>query len=143
MILLAEFWENPAVVGLVLAIPATVLGYLGYRRSLKVDEAAKQAGIATSQSVSVGQAVDGLNRVIAALQEDNEILRKDVKDLRAGVELIQARLDVVESGNLDLVAKLRETERENVILHAENEALKLKIEKLEARIDELERGNGP
>lgn len=139
----AAFWENPAVVGLIIAIPGAILGYLGYRRSLKVDEAAKQAGIATSQGISVGQAVDGLNKVIAALQEDNKVLRDDVKDLRAGVELIQARLDVVESGNLDLVAKLREAEREIAVLHAENEALKVENQKLKERISGLEKANGP
>lgn len=146
---MAGFWENPAVVGLIIAIPASILGYLGYRRSRRVDEVAKQAGMADSHATSIGQVVDGLNKVIAAVQSDNHDLRKEVLELRATVdplrktvEEIRARLDLVETGNIDLRAKNRELERENSVLHAENEAFKIEIATLKARIDELERVNG-
>lgn len=137
-----SFWQNPAVVGLIIALPASILGYLGYRRSRGIDEAAKQAGIATGHAASIGQVVDGLNGVIAVLQEDNKVLRADIFALRKGVELCQARLDVVETGNLDLRAKNRELEREIGVLHAENEALKVENQNLKARIGELEKANG-
>lgn len=141
--ILAVFWENPAIVGLIIAIPATALGYLGYRRSLGLDKVAEQAGIATTHANSIGQVVDGLNRVIIVLQEDNKILRGDIADLRQGVELVQARLDLVEAGNIDLEAKNRVLEREIVVLHAENEALKIENRDLKVRIGELEKANGP
>lgn len=102
----SPIWENPAVVGLILAMPATALGYLGYRRSRGVDEVAKQAGLASSQSTSVGQAIDGLNRVIDALQHDNKVLRDELILLKQGVELVQARLDVVEKENARLEREL-------------------------------------
>lgn len=141
--LAASFWQNPAVVGLILAIPATLLGYLGYRRSKGIDEVAKQAGIASTNATSIGQVVDGLNTVIAAVKGDNDDLRKEVLALRKTVDEIRARLDAVEAGNIDLRAKNRELERENVTLHAENEILKIEIEALKARISELEKANGP
>lgn len=72
------FWENPAVVGLILAIPSAVLGYLGYRRSRAIDEATEEAVTATGHVVSIQQVIDGLNGVIAALQADNKVLREDV-----------------------------------------------------------------
>lgn len=75
MILLAVFWENPAVVGLILALPATALGYLGYQRSRVVDEK-------TSESTSIGLAVDALTKALSILQEDNRVLREDVVALR-------------------------------------------------------------
>lgn len=141
---LAEgFWENPAVVGVIIAIPATILGYLGYRRARGVDEVAKQAGIATTHATSIGQVVDGLNKVIANVQSDNNDLRKEVLALRTTVEEIRTRLDLVESGNVDLRAKNLVLERENGVLHAENEAFKIEIAALKARIEELERANGP
>lgn len=76
------FWENPAVVGLILAIPGAILGYLGYRRSLEVDDATEQAGLVSGQTTTIALAVDSLNKVIAVLQEDNKILRGDIIALR-------------------------------------------------------------
>lgn len=138
----AVFWENPAVVGLIIALPASILGYLGYRRSRGVDEAAKQAGDATRNATSIGQVVDGLNSVIAAVQSDNVDLRNEVKSLKHTVEEIRDRLDAVEKANTDLRTRERELERENGVLRAENQALKVEVQELRARIDELERANG-
>lgn len=143
MMLLTSFWQNPAVVGIIIALPATALGYLGYRRSLGLDRVAEQAGMATTNAASIGQVVDGLNKVIVAVQSDNSDLRKEVLALRATVDEIRARLDAVETGNIDLRAKNQELERENGALHAENEALRVEVDALRARIDELERNNGP
>lgn len=126
----AVFWENPAVVGIIIAIPATVLGYLGYRRSLGVDKAVE----------SVGEMAGHIG-LINALQADNLVLRGELTLLREGVELIQKRLDVVEDGSEVLQAKNRDLEREIVVLHMENEALRVENEKLTARISELENAN--
>lgn len=141
----AMFWENPAVVGLILALPATALGYLAYRRSLPVDKAVQQVG---EMAGHIG--------LITALQADNQVLRDGVTALRKGVEVCQARIDVLEVGGTDLLAKNREleqreveltravkaAEREIAVLHAENDALKFENTELKARISELEKANG-
>lgn len=130
-----SFWQNPAVVGLILAIPGAIFAYLAYRRSLRVDKAAEQAGLANIHGNEIGQIIAGLNNVITAVQSDND-------DLREAVGKISTRLDIVESGNIDLRAKLRESERENSVLHGENEAFKIEIAALTKRIAELEKNNG-
>lgn len=88
MIVLAEsLWQHPAVIGLLIGLPSSALGYLVYRRSRDVDKVAEQAGIATGQRESIGQVVDGLNKIITALQQDNALLREEVvagrKDIAA------------------------------------------------------------
>lgn len=114
------FWENPAVVGLVIAIPATILGYLGYRRSRDMDAAAKQAGV-----------VGGWNDFIKTVQDDNRSLREEVKGIRA-------RLDAIETGSDALRVENRALRQENADLHAEVAENKAEIERLKARISELE-----
>lgn len=64
---------------LVIGIPSLVLGLLAYLRSLKVDEVAEEAG-------TVGQAIEGLNTLVARLQEDNTALRADAADLRLRIK---------------------------------------------------------
>lgn len=96
------FW-HPAVIGLLVGLPSSLLGYLIYRRSRELDEAAEQAGIATAQRESIGQVVDGLNRIITALQEDNAFLRtevsvgrEDVKACLRKVSDLRRRVDELE-----------------------------------------------
>lgn len=107
------FWENPAVVGLILAIPTVALAYIGYRRSIPRDKAAAQVGVDAGH---IG--------LITALQADNQdlrdelralrgehaaevrALRKDYADLREGLGLVQARLEVVEAENARLEREL-------------------------------------
>lgn len=93
MIFATDLWTNPAFVGLVIALPATAIGYLGYRRSRNLDRVAEQAGIATTNVTSIGQVVDGLNKIIVNLQEDNEDLRGEVISLRERLDALSARLD--------------------------------------------------
>lgn len=140
---MSSFWSNPAVVGLILAIPSSIFAYLAYRRSHRVDEVAKQAGQATEHGMSIDRVIAGMNTVIVNVQKDNEDLRKDV-------DRLEQRLDLVETGNAALIAKNLELERENRVLHAENEALKIEsaenkteIATLKARIEKLEKVNGP
>lgn len=111
--IVAMFWENPAVVGLILAIPATAIGYLGYRRSLPVDKAVKQVG---EMAGHIG--------LITALQEDNKVLRGELIALRNEVAMLR-----------------QDQEREIAVLHSENEALKIENQELKARISELEKNN--
>lgn len=132
------------ILGPILALASSVIvGVLVYRRGSKADKIAEQAGIATTNVTSIGQVVDGLNKVIINVQSDNADLRTRVISLQETVDEIRARLDKVEAGNVDLRAKNRELERENLTLHAENDSLRVEILGLKKRIEELEKGNGP
>lgn len=132
MILLAAFWENPTIVGLILLIPGTVLGYLGLRLSRARDAVVKEEGASSGQVAWAG-----------LVYQDNTALREEVKELRKIVEAIQDRLDVVEAGSTDLRAENLALKRENGLLHSENDAMKLEIGTLKDRISELEtRANG-
>lgn len=70
--------NNPAIIGLIVAIPSFLLGLLAYKRSVHVDEVTEQSGIVTSQSGAVQQVIDGLNKIVANLQEDNKLLREQL-----------------------------------------------------------------
>lgn len=70
-----NFLEQPVLLVLVGAIPSAMLGYLGYRRSLKVDKATDQ------------------NNFVDNLQQDNEILRKWKSDCDAALERVRAERD--------------------------------------------------
>lgn len=74
-------FNNPIVVGLAIGFPASVLGYLAYRRTIKLDRAAAASAVATTQSDAVKQVIEGLNTINENLQEDNEVLRQNLKEL--------------------------------------------------------------
>jgi hypothetical protein len=88
--------ENPAIVGLIVGLPAFILGCLAYLRSRNVDAVAEQAGAASHDIEQVGQVIDGLNKLIANLQEDNKNLRLDILDLRLKMKDMGAIIDVLE-----------------------------------------------
>ena len=81
-----EFFSHPIVIGILVAVPSFTLGYLGYRRSQKADKAATQAG-------AVEQVIDGLNKLVDNLQDDNKILRADVIDLRTKLQAVLEERD--------------------------------------------------
>lgn len=112
--ILAPFWENPAVVGLIIAMPATVLGYLGWLASKGRDEAVKEAGLASGQAVWIGQ-----------VQDDN-------RELRQRVDALEARLGAVEAGSSELQDKNRKLEVENAGLRTSMADAEAKIKELEA-----------
>lgn len=125
MILITVWYENPALVGLIIGAPMAILGFLGWMASKDRDEAVKEAGIASGQAVWIGQ-----------VQEDN-------RELRERVGTLEERLDAVEAGSNDLRDKNRDLESENAKLHAEIEELRAENVTLKARIDELEeKANG-
>lgn len=76
-------------VALIVAAPTTILGYLAYRRSQKVDAIAAQAGIATSERGSIQQVIEGHQGLIASLQKDNEVGRQRL-------DILEHKLDVSE-----------------------------------------------
>lgn len=136
---------SPALTGLVVAVTALLsvgVAYLGYRRAVRGDKAAEAAGIATAQTTSIGQVMEGLTTIGDALRRDNADLRAEVAALKASVSEIRARLDAVEVANTDLRTRERELAQENERLKGENAALKLEVTELKARVAELERLNG-
>lgn len=76
-----DFITQPAVLGLLVAIPSLYLGYLGYRRSKKADSIADQVGVLAIQSKTVKDVIDGLNLLANNLQSDNQMLRIRITDL--------------------------------------------------------------
>lgn len=93
-------WENPAVVGLIIGIPAFILGYLGYRRAVKVDKSTDNAAVVAAQTGSVGQVISGLNDLIESLQEDNKIWRENFKELSLKLaEVIRERDQIQKDYN--------------------------------------------
>lgn len=75
-------FENPAIIALVAAIPSVALGYLVYRQSKKTDKITEQSSAASSQATAVDQVIQGLNKLIDNIQEDNKLLRENVDELR-------------------------------------------------------------
>lgn len=97
-------WNHPAVIGIIIAIPSFLLGYLGYRRSVQVDKITEQSGAASSQQGAIAQVISGLNSLIEVLQEDNKILREGISDLQSKLDkMTREQLDLIEQ-----VAHLRE-----------------------------------
>lgn len=88
-------WENPAVVGLIIGIPTFILGWLGYRRAIKVDKSAENAAVIAAQTGSVGQVIAGLNQLIENLQDDNKVWRESFKEISVKLaEVIGERDDL-------------------------------------------------
>jgi predicted nuclease with TOPRIM domain len=107
-----SFWQHPAVIGLLLGIPSAALAILGYRRAVRQDKVVEQAGIATAQTSSISQAMEGLRTLGEALQRDNDILRTNQDRLRLQVTTISDKFDVLETVNSALEVKIRELEHE-------------------------------
>ena len=79
-------------------ISTFVLGYIGYRQSKKANTVAEKAG-------AVEQIINGLNLLIDNLQEDNKILRDNVKDLRDALQAVTEDRDRIKKDLQALVRK--------------------------------------
>jgi len=86
----------PVVIGLLIGLPSAALGYLAYRRGTRSDKAAAQATISVAQSGSITQVIDGLNKLVLALQDDNAALRTTYAALRAAHDELKEKLDQSE-----------------------------------------------
>lgn len=67
-----------------------LLGWFGYRRSKKADSVAERAG-------AVEQIINGLNTLVDNLQEDNKILRDNVKELRDALQAVTQERDEIRA----------------------------------------------
>lgn len=85
-------WEQ-LWLGLGLAVPATVLGYLAHRRSRQVDQTSAQSGIASNHRAGTAQVIEGLTALIDQLQEDNTTFRTEVRELAGRLGVITAERD--------------------------------------------------
>jgi hypothetical protein len=84
-------WEAPIAV--FSAVSGAGLGYLAYRRSVKVDATTAQSGVATENRAGVAQIIDGLNQLIDNLQEDNVSFRADLKECAIRITAISKERD--------------------------------------------------
>lgn len=83
--------DHPLILVLAGAIVPTVLGILAYRRGAKADKAAERSAIEAHRAASVAQVIQGLEGLIDSLQEDNKVLRLDVR--RCAVKLEQVIIE--------------------------------------------------
>lgn len=83
-------------VGLGLAVPATLLGYLGLRRSQKVDADAARSGLFFNHREGTAQVIEGLRGLIEDLQDDNESFRADVRYLTDRLDAVTAERDALK-----------------------------------------------
>lgn len=85
-------WSHPIVIGLIIGLPSAFLGFLGYRRSVRVDQDAATALIIANRSEEVAQIIDGLNKLVENLQEDNAAQREENSRWRIVVADIEHKL---------------------------------------------------
>lgn len=101
-----EYLENPALIGLVIAIPSFILGLLAYKRSVKVDKTTAQSQSETNQIGAVNQVIDNLNKLVETYQKDNEIQRKIVDELNLKLDIATAKIDKLTEEVRALNAKI-------------------------------------
>lgn len=89
--ILADILSNPALVGLIVGLPATVLGVIALRRTMKVDRDAAATAAISAGATAARDVVKGLNTLIDNLQEDNQMLRKEQARLQE--KIIQVEND--------------------------------------------------
>jgi predicted nucleic acid-binding Zn-ribbon protein len=85
-------WEQ-VTGGIGTAGVALALGVLTYRRSRAVDKISAQSGVATESRAGTAQVIDGLNRIIDTLQEDNKEWRAGFRELTIRLEVMAAERD--------------------------------------------------
>lgn len=93
-------WSHPAIVGLLIGIPSFILGWLGYKRAVKVDRSVENAAVIAAQTGTVAQVIAGLNLLIENLQEDNKAWRENFKELSIKLaEVIKERDQIQKEYN--------------------------------------------
>lgn len=113
--------DTDAVIqAILIGLPATVLGFLAYRRSRKVDAVAEQSGIANETRAGTAQIIEGLNSLVDALQEDNKTFRDEGRAFRDEVRNLTLRVN-------EVVAERDELRRERDSLRREVARLQLLI----------------
>lgn len=100
-----QLLESPLVHILVGALPATMLGVLAHRQSVKADRVAELSGIASSQRSGTAQVIEGMNALADNLQVDNAQLRIAVRECATNMALVMTERD-------DLLRQVRQLAKE-------------------------------
>lgn len=92
---------NAILIALAAGIPSFLLGFLAYRRSVKVDAVAAQVSVSTDSRAGTQQIIEGLNSLVENLQEDNKALRDEaryllqrISNLTEETNKLKAELDI-------------------------------------------------
>lgn len=96
---------NEIVIALVAAVPAFLIGFLAYRRSIKVDKVSAQSGVASDQRAGTQQLIEGLNTLLDQAQETIKEDREVKKLLEARIEKFIVDLDACKAENARLRRK--------------------------------------
>jgi peptidoglycan hydrolase CwlO-like protein len=86
-------FENPALVGLIIALPSLLLGYLGYRSSVKKDAVAQTVNVASAEHRTIEQVIDAQTDLIGSLQNDNRDLRSEIRALNRKLDALKKQID--------------------------------------------------
>lgn len=101
--IVATVTTNAALAGVLALIPALAVSYFGYKKAVKVDTLAAQAGMATTATISTGQVMTSLNDIIERYAEDNVGLRERLDKVMATLEEVRGKLDQKD----ELIGELR------------------------------------
>jgi len=85
-------WGQVAM-ALLIGAPSFALGYLALQRSKRVDAISAQSGVVTDARAGTSQIIEGLNRLIDNLQEDNQSFREDIRHLTIRIDALTAERD--------------------------------------------------
>lgn len=87
--------RTAVIVAVVGAAVSLTIGFLGHQRSKKVDATSAQSGVASHHQAGTAQIIEGLNRLVDQLQEDNSDFRQDIEKLVVRLEVITVERDAL------------------------------------------------
>ena len=90
----ATITNDPVLIGLLIGLPASIVGFLGYRRTLKVDELARETEASTARTKENRGIIKGQDRFINTLQKEIKEQRTLITDLRGRVERLEEQLRI-------------------------------------------------
>lgn len=96
-----QWLEHPLILILAGAIVPSILGIMAYRRGVIADRKAELSESRNTSIASVAQIIQGLESLSDSLQEDNKVLRENIRQCAIKLELVVAEKN-------DLLKELRE-----------------------------------
>lgn len=85
--------DHPLILTLAGSVGGFILGYFGLRRGLAADKVAAKSEEDKGRVAAVSQIIQGLDGLINSLQEDNKVLREDLKACAVKLETVMAERD--------------------------------------------------
>lgn len=86
-----QWLEHPLILILAGAIVPSILGIMAYRRGVIADRKAELSESRNTSIASVAQIIQGLESLGDSLQEDNKVLRENIR--QCAIKLEQAMAD--------------------------------------------------